>query len=89
MSIFGRVIADSGTLLHTAFSTTKLGPYVGVVTAAAVATVAYTPMPDALDVLKDNLQVPIHQELQHTIICTTFPVQGLGYGKPFIRRSQQ
>jgi len=40
LSTFGRVTADSGTLVHTAFSTTKFGPYVGVVTAAAVATVA-------------------------------------------------
>jgi len=39
LSTFGRVIADSGTLVHTAFST-RFGPYVGVVTAAAVATVA-------------------------------------------------
>ena len=81
--------ADSGSPVHTAFSIKRFGPYVGVVTAAAVANVAYVPVPDALDVLKDNLQVPIHQALQHTIICTTFPVQGLGYGKPFIRRSQQ
>jgi hypothetical protein len=49
-----------------AFSTMRFEPYVGVVTAAV--TGMQTPVPEALDVLVDNLQVPTHQSLHHTVI---------------------
>jgi hypothetical protein len=44
----------------------RLEPYVGVVLVAV--TGKQTPVPEALDVLVDNLQVPIHQPLHHTVI---------------------
>jgi hypothetical protein len=42
-----------------------------------------TPVPEALDVLMDNLQVPIHQLLHHTVIkrvCKEWDMANLSHG---------
>ena len=49
-------------IVHTAFSTVRVGPNVGVVMAVAATVAAGIPVPEAFDVLMDNLKCPFNIE---------------------------